>query len=407
MTMQYKLYGLIYILIFTLLPTLQARQPYHATVSLEGFHKTVSAPNLVDLKRELQTSHIQRFIPLYSPRSATSLEFNLRGIKAFALFPADSSALIVQIPQIGTKKIFSGATREDSLTLFKDYIRDGGDHHKLFKAYARYSPIDPIAGNPNSLQSQMAQADYEIGLLNPMNGCECHWSSQPTVNQYQVGVSTGRAFTEGFDTTIITFPLRYSFSPDLNKAFIIDAPISYLRNGGASSVVGSLGIGFRFPIQTSWSLTPMVRMGAGGSLDLCTAGSFASIGLTSVYNYKIQRYVLSMTNYVGYFTTTNLWLTGVNFTYHLHNYIYKNGLSFRTCRGWRIGTRNVNFNITFEDTYFARDDLFIKHYEEIGISLFSNAWVRYFNNDCISLKFSYQFGRKDYRGYFFNLTYQF
>jgi len=98
--MPYKLYCLIYILIFSLLPTLQARQPYHATVSVEGFHKTVSAPNLVDLKRELQTPHIQKFIPLYTPRVSTSLEFNLRGIKAFALFPADSSALVRQTTRL-------------------------------------------------------------------------------------------------------------------------------------------------------------------------------------------------------------------------------------------------------------------------------------------------------------------
>lgn len=398
---------LFFILVLGQAVSLQARQPYHATVTIDGASGTVSAPNLVDLKRELTTPNIQKFIPFYNPNSPTSLNFNIRGITALASFPANSPTLIVQIPQIGTTQTFTGATRDDSLTLFKDFIRDGGNHHKIFKAYAKFSPIDPIAGNPNSLQAQMAQADYLVGHLSPFSGCDCCWSTQPIVNQYQTGVKAGRAFSRGFDTTAITLPLRYSFSPDLNWAFILDAPLTYLRNGGSSSLVGSLGLGLRVPILHNWSITPIVRFGSGGTLDLCTAGCFASAGLTSVYNYKIRDFILSMTNYAGYFTTTNFWLTGVNFTYHLHNYIFKNGLSLTTCKGFTFCNRPINFSLSFEDSCFAKDRLFIKHYDEIGVSIISNYLIPYFDYDCLSLGFSYQFGQKNYRGYFFNLTYQF
>lgn len=386
---------------------LQARQPYHATIRVDGASATVSAPNLVDLRRDLTTPNIQKLIPFYNPNSPTSLNFNIRGITALASFPANSTTLIVLIPQVGTVQTFTGGTREESLTLFKDFLRDGGNHHKIFKAYAKFSPIDPIAGNPNSLQAQMAQADYLLGHLSPLTGCDCSWSAQPIVHLYQIGFNAGRAFSRRFDTTAVTVPLRYSFSPDLNWAFIIDAPLTYLRNGGASSLHGALGFGLRVPLTRNWSLTPIVRLGAGGSLDLCTAGTFASLGLTSVYNYKINDFVLSMTNYAGYFTTTNLWLTGVNFTYHLHNYIFKNGLSLTSCKGFMVCNRPINFSVSFEDSCFTRDRLFIRHYDEIAFALIVQDLIPYFDYDCLSLGFSYQFGQKNYKGYFSNLTYQF
>lgn len=398
---------LFLILVLWQVSGLQAREPYHTTVTVDSASATVSAPNLVDLKRELTTSSIQKLIPFYNPNSPTSLDFNIRGIIALAAFPANSPTLIVQLPQIGSVQTFTGTTREDSITLFKDFIRDGGSHQKIFNAYARFSPIDPIAGNPNSLQAQMAQADYLVGHLSPLSGCDCCWRAQPIVNQYQAGFNAGRAFSEGFDTTAVTLPLRYSFSTDLNWAFFLDAPLTYLRNGGASSLVGSLGLGLRVPIIHNWSLTSIVRMGAGGSLDLCTAGCFASVGLTSVYDYKISNFVLSLTNYAGYFTSTNLWLTGINFNYHLHNYIFKNGLSLTTCKGVIVCNRTINFSLSFADSCFTRDRLFIRHYDEIAVSLITNDLIPYFDYDCLSLGFSYQFGQKNYNGYYLNLIYQF
>ena len=386
---------------------LDAREPYHTTITVGTQKETVSAPNLVDLKRELSTISIQKDFPTYTPDTPVELKYNIRGIKALASFAANSSTLVVSIPQAGTTQTFSGATRDESLTLFKNFIQEGGRHHKLLKAYARYSPIDPIAGNPNSLQNQMAQADYLIGRLSPLAGCDSCWTAQPIVNLYQGGLDVGRAFSKEFDTTAVSFPIRYSFSPHLNCAFILDVPLTYLRNGGASSLVGSLGIGFRVPLLAHWSLTPLVRFGFGGTLDLCTSGCFFSTGVTSCLDYKIDNFVLSMTNYAGYFTSTNLWLSGINFNYHLHNYIFKNGLSIATCKGLVLCNRSYNVRFSFEDSYFAKDRLFINHYDEVSVAIMTDHVIPYFIYDCLSLGFSYQFGQKQYRGYVGHLTYQF
>lgn len=400
--------SLIFLSLFLFLEaSLAAREPYHATVTVGSASRSVSDPNLVDLTRNLKTASLELLIPFYTPVSPVSIDINLRGILALTSFAANSTTLVVEIPQAGITQTFTGATRDDSLKLFKDFVRDGGDKHRLLRAYSKFSPIDPIAGNPSSLMALMAQADYLIGRLTPLSGCDCCWSSQPIVNLFQSGLNVGRAFSKKFDTTVISLPLRYSYSPHLDWAFIIDAPFTYIRNGGASSIVGSLGLGVRVPITAAWSLTPTFRMGAGGSLDLCTAGSFATLGLTSVYNYKIDEYVLSMTNYAGYFTSTNLWLTGINFNYHLHNYIFKNGLSLTSCRGFTLCDRPFNFSISFVDTCFTKDRLFINHYDEIRVSLFTTCLNPCLEYDCLSIGLAYQFGQKNYRGYYLNLAYQF
>jgi len=387
--------------------SLQARQPYHATVIVDGISATVSAPNLVDLKRDLRSGSLEALIPVYTPTSPAAIDINLRGIDILGSFAANSTTFVIDIPQTGTTTSFTGSTRAESLALFKDFIQDGGNKHNLLKAYAKFSPIDPIAGNPNSLMAQMAQADYLMGLLSPLSGCDCSWSAQPILHQFQTGANTTRAFSKGFETTAVTTPLRYSYSPDRHWALIIDAPFTYFRNGGASSVFGSLGFGLRLPITNEWSLTSIIRAGSGGSVDLCTAGTFISTGLTSVYEYKLCDYVLALTNYAGYITSTNLWLTGINFNYHLHNYIFKNGLSITSCGGLTICDRPVNVSLSFVDSYFAKDRLFIRHYDEFTATLITNYVLPWLDYDCFTIGFSYQFGEKHYKGYCVNMAYQF
>ncbi len=136
-------------------------------------------------------------------------------------------------------------------------------------------------------------------------------------------------------------------------------------------------------------------------------GAFASAGITSVFNYKIGDFVASLTNYAGYITSTNLWLSGVNFNYHLHNYILKNGLSLTSCEGWRLCGRTINLSLSLIDSFFGRNHLYIRHYDEIGFYLITEHLNPCLKYDSLSIGFAFQFGQHDYKGYFLNLTYQF
>lgn len=397
----------IFFIFFLPILSVHAHKPYQAEIEVAPASSHVSATNLVDLSHELKTSAIQELIPFYTPVSPVTIDINLRGILANAAFPAGSSTLVVSLPQAGTTVEFMGATRNESILLFKDYVRDGGTKHNLLQAYARYSPIDPIAGNPNSLLSRMGLSDYLIGHLSPLSGCDCEWSAQPIVHQFQLGANSGWAFCKGFNTTSITMPTRYSYSPDLDWALILDAPLTFNDNGGAYSLFGSLGLGLRVPVTYNWSLTPVVRYGAGGSLDLCTAGSFLSAGITSVFNYQLWDWVFSLTDFAGYYTSTNLWLSGVNFNYHLHNYIFNNGVSLTSCNGICLLGRPLRMSVSFMDSAITRRHLFMKHYDEVGVSLIATEINPCIDYDCLIVGFRYQFGQKQYKGFFVDLDYQF
>jgi hypothetical protein len=332
----------------------------------------------------------------------------LRGLKSILSFAANSNTLVVEFPNIGISTSFTGLTRDDSFQLFKDFLKSNGSGgQRLFKAYARFSPIDPIAGNPNSLMAQMAQASYLLGRLYPLSGCDCSCESQPLVHLFQTGLQVGRAFSGGFDTTIVSLPLRYSYSPCHTWALIIDAPVYFHKNGGAYSLLSSLGIGFRYPITCHWSLTPILRYGVGGSVDLATAGSFFSPGLTSCYDLPIGSFVFSLINSVNYIASTPLHLGGINYDYHLYNYVFKNGFVLTSCKDYCFCGRPLNFSLNFVDSAFTGGGLFINHYDEVGFSLIASGINPCLDYDNLSVGFSYQFGNKNYKGYFVNVIYQF
>lgn len=406
--LSHKIFFLTCMIVFSL-THVHSREPYSAKITVDTSTAKEDATNILDLTQDLKSKNIKKLIPIYTPTSATSINLNLRGIKATATFPANSTTLVFTVPQLGITKTFTGNTRDQSVILFKDYLKDTvHEKHKGFlKAHARLTTIDPIAGNPNSLQAQMAQADFMIGRLSPFSGCSDCWEAQPVTHLFNGEFDFTRVFSHRFDSAAYDTLFRYSYSPERTWALILDAPVSLIYVGGAYAAAGSVGVGFRFPITHSWSLTPTLRFGSGGSVDLDTAGTFIAPGLTSVYNLRLFNFVLSLMNSVGYYASTNLWLGGINFNYRLHNTIFKNGLFLTSCQGMVFCGREINVSTWWIDSYFAGDKLFIRHYDEIGISFLTTHVLPCIDYDCLSLGTAYQFGNHGFHGYTINLAYQF
>ena len=253
----------------------------------------------------------------------------------------------------------------------------------------------------------MAQGDYLLGNLSPLSGCDCCWSAQPIRHQFQVGLNIGRGLVDGYETTSVNIPLRYSYSPNRQSAFIIDMPMILNKYDGAWSFSGSFGLGFRFPINYYWSLTPVVRLGSGGSVDLISGANLLSSGLVSNFNYPIWNHVLTMTNDVTYYTSIPLNLGSINYDYHLHNFVFKNGLALTSCEGFDFCNRMINYKVTFIDSAFDGIPLYMEHYDEVGFYLITSYLNRYIDYDCLSIGFTYRFGQKGYRGYNLDMVYQF
>jgi len=400
---------LFYFFVFLALQApLSARNPYHAKVTVDIFSEKFSASTFLNLTEELTTKNIGHDIPNYTPNTPASIALNLRGLEATIAFQANSTTLVFTMPQTGLTETFTGATRDQSLALFRDFISNNKDGlRRLHKAQRKFTPIDPVAGNPNSLLALMPQADYLLGRLTPLSGCDCCWSAQPVHYLFQTGFLDTEAMCRGFNTTNYSFPLRYSFSPDHRWAFILDMPLNVIVDGRAFCLDTSLGLGVRMPVTPNWSLTPILRTGVNVSIDLSTGGSFISTGVTSCYDFHIRNWVLSVIDYAGYITSLPLHAGGINFDYHLHNFVFKNGLALTSCQGWQVCGRPVNLSLTYENSAFTGSTLFIEHFNEVGLALITQHIIPCLCYDLLSLNVSYQFGHRSYKAYTIGLIYQF
>ena len=203
----------------------EGRQPFHGLIDVSGTTARVSAPNIGTLTNDLRTSALEELIPIYTPTSAVTIGINLRGIPVITGFRSELHCINSKYSEVRHQHLISGSTRDESVLLLKEYLKSTTNGTKrLFRGFAKYSPIDPIAGNPNSLMGLMSQGDYLLGNLSPLSGCDCSWSAQPIRHQFQVGLNVGRGLVSGYETTCVNIPLRYSYSPNRRSASLLICP---------------------------------------------------------------------------------------------------------------------------------------------------------------------------------------
>ena len=87
-------------------------------------------------------------------------------------------------------------------------------------------------------------------------------------------------------SALVSYRLNFEES---NAAVLIDLPVNWVRNGESDSLSGSLGIGVRLPVTDWWSITPAIRAGVAGSVDLGAAAVIYSGSVTSDTNSKELR----------------------------------------------------------------------------------------------------------------------
>lgn len=89
--------------------------------------------------------------------SGINSNLNYRGLPILVTMQENQTSLTFTIDRLGITQTFNGATRDESAEQFYDFlISDGGSLlSRIQQELARVSPVDPIAGNPNSMQSRV------------------------------------------------------------------------------------------------------------------------------------------------------------------------------------------------------------------------------------------------------------
>lgn len=328
-----------------------------------------------DMANKLDNAGLRSVFSNYTSVSAANVTLNVRGLPATASYALNSTALRFQVPSAGIDITFRGATRDQSQDQLLDFLKGKGSGllTEMLKSLVANSPVDPVAGNPASLQSRMSEQTFGnatgFGTLGDPTGTPDGKGGFVAVpNLVTVGGDVGVARSGGYTSQMATIPIKYSYYfSDPRYAITVDLPITYVRTEGANSGQASLGLGFRFPVAENWYLVPSARVGAAGSLDLGAGALLYSGDLTSVYNIYTGDLKVTIGNGVGYYRSQKLHIGDVSIDYDLQNTALKNGVSVEGPLGFTMFDRPTSWQAYVTDTHMFGDKLYVQHYDEVGL----------------------------------------
>jgi hypothetical protein len=338
---------------------------------------SASFNTVTDLANSLQTGNLQAIVPAYTNNSAAMAALNIRGVAASASFAANSTTLTFAMPAAGINVSFTGATRDDSAQDLLNFLTSSGGSltTRLLQQMVASSPVDPVAGNPMSLQNSMAAADFAIGTGIGLNGEGVPPPTAPGAariaqpNLFTAAGEIGFANSGGFTSEIFTLPLRYTIAlADPRYAVTLDLPITYINTQGASSFYGSFGVALRVPVLTNWYLTPTLRVGAAGSVDLGAAAVQYEGGLASRYDIYVHDLDITIGNAISVNHTGGLSVGSVNVNYDLTNELFTNGVQVEGSLPYTMFGHPTSWQAYVADTAITGSAVYVSNYVVMGIT---------------------------------------
>lgn len=380
-----------------------------ATVDQSTVHQSYSA--IEDLFEAVDNESLLTLFDsgVYSDVSATDVVLNIRGLPATTSYAANSNTLLFEVPVLGISETFTGQTRDESQELMEAYLKANGDGimTKMLNYTAANTPVDPVAGNPNSLMSGMGSADFGLATDFGGGGQLSDMKTSSTSNSVSVGFRFGSYSVDDYTQDVYTLPIRYTirFDSDPRKQLIFDLPLLYTDTNGSDSYNASLGVGLRLPVNDDWSITPAVRGGAVGSLDMGSASILYSGSLTSNYNLYWDDIKVIIGNMAAYYKTVALDTGDFEIDYDLTNSMIKNGIGLEGPLDYIMLGSPTSWQVDMAHTAFFGDDLYIDNYVDVSMSFGTRATESSWDNLRFGLTFTV--GNNDYQGYRINFGYTF
>ena len=331
----------------------------------------------------------QRFGQNYQNNFAVQGVVDIRGVVAFGSYAANSSTLQIRIPAFDEPNrpyilTFNGRTRADSFAEFDSYLDNEDDAEGqrllrlLLRAFTRFSPIDPLAGNPGSIQGSLVRSGLDLS------------SGDSAVEQ-----SASNAGGQGKDApadpwmvggSFTTFSAgdRYSgkrFDGRIQRSFRLaeggrsllkfDMPFTYSETNGARAASLQLGLGAELTvIDRRWSLEPRVGYAITASDKLGSVGHMASASITSRYVIDgVGRGRIVVGNMIGYMSTISTAITGYDFDPAVRNTVLRNGVAYELPVKARAIGRNLSIRGSYAMTNLFGTELYANTFHEATLSV--------------------------------------
>ena len=400
--------------VLSLLSCVLLSSPVHAedlfgiSATVDGVSESASFQSIEDLIDAVDNAGVRRINLAYTNESAASLQLNVRGLPATITYPANGTTLTLNIPSLNvTEKTFTGATRDDSQEAFETYLEKNGDGllTKMLTYMVQNTPIDPVAGNPTSLMNQMGDASFAMGS-SVMGGSPKNKEDRSPGNAVGLGFRFGHYAMDDFSQDLYSLPIHYTYTlDDPRKQIIVDFPIALVETEGSQSFNTSLGLGFRFPVHDDWILTPAVRAGAVGSIDMGSAAVLYSGTLTSNYDLYFKDLKVSVGNMATYVQSAPLDTGDFSIDYDLTNTMTKNGVGVEGPLGFGMLGKLTSYKVDVAHTAFFGDALYIDNYTDVALSFGTRSTASSLSN--MRLGVTYTHGNNDFSGVRMNFGYTF
>ena len=367
-----------------------------------GFSSFDSAEDIID---EFEND-FSSTLASYTQDSVAIANIDFRGVALIASFPEAGPSLRVQVPGCNFDQTFSGTTRNDSVNQFEDFFEQNNEDLLTCVAQdaVRNTPVDPVAGNPNSLMATMAASDFDMSFDTDQVSAEGQ-GRNPNVGR--LGLQFGRFSSGGFDGNNYTIPLRYTHSLNGGYGIVIDAPVNMLTVSGARAYSGSFGVGVRLPLTEQWSLTPVARFGAVGSMDFASASFIYSAAMSSRVSFDFDNFGIDVGNMFGFYQTGSVSVGDYESDYDLTNYLSRHGLRVSGDLPFSVFGRMPNSDLSVVRTDFLGDDLFISGYTDISASIAFPGTISGVRMNRLRIGVTYTIGDQDYDSFRFGGSFQF
>lgn len=353
----------------------QARDLFTGSISIGGGPATQLGTNSArKLPEFFDQSTLTSIDPGYDATQGVAAALDLRGLAATVSFDPLSNEMRFQVPAAGIDVAFAAASRDEAQELFGDWLAGeygtalapGKATTRLLQALVAESPVDPVAGNPSSLQSRMFDADFRMATA----GALASYSEGMSPVGFGIGLGGGYARADVFDVYAIDVPIRFGASLGDRFRLMVDVPLTATTTQGAWTGMGSAGVGLSLKPFDWWTLTPAGRIGAVGSVDLGGLALIASGTLTNDMRLSLGPLAVGMANMGGVASTLDgVEFSGYSLDYDLTNPVMRNGLYLEGSFGSDTIATGFGWRVYGSDVRFFGDELYLDAYQEVGTAL--------------------------------------
>ena len=365
----------------------------NVTNQLNGFQRQdgFSQDSIENIADYLNPAQLTNTIGQLNARTAAiDGIFDVRGATARAGFAQNSTAFSVRIVDDSGATIsnkegescsfnYALQTRQASFDEFDEATDDENapTSQKLLgcltRAFVTSSPVDPLAGNPNSLQSTLARGGLDLSSGDSAieeNGGDTGGGNSAG-DPWIIGGSIGFGSAGRFDLVRVDFRTAATFRvfEGGRSRLKFDMPINYTKIGDAKAFGAQIGLALEVPLTPNFSIEPRAAYGATGSVDVGQIGHIAQGSLTARYAiHGVGRGRIVLGFMGGYSQTLGTPFTDLDLDPGLKNGVFRGGIAYDTPLTLRIGGRLTALRGSYGYTRYTGDALFNNNFHELTLS---------------------------------------